>query len=61
MSSNRIAQIIPLCQAVFCVVCENVSDSSNDHCEKCGSSGTGLIHLKRILDEKPFVSKAVSE
>lgn len=32
-------------RAVLCLACDWVTESKNDHCEKCGAKGCYLIHL----------------
>jgi hypothetical protein len=39
--------VVPLQHAVFCVNCENVSNSSHDVCEVCGSRS--LVSLFRMF------------
>jgi hypothetical protein len=41
---------IPFNRATLCLDCSWITDSRNDHCEKCGSCGGSLLFLGGALD-----------
>jgi hypothetical protein len=42
---------IPVCEAIYCQHCENITNSSAEHCGKCGSAF--VLHLASLIDQPP--------
>lgn len=42
---------IPVCEAIYCQNCENVTNSPAEHCGKCGSAF--VLHLATLIDQLP--------